>query len=434
MLRSRVGCCVAFCVAVISHGQSYGQTKNARVEEVVLDGIIHPASTEVLSRAIRQAVADHAALLIIRLDTPGGLAEAMRSSMAKIVASPVPVVTFVAPQGARAASAGFFLLEAGDIAAMTPGSNTGAAHPVIPGVTMDPVMKEKLENDAAASLRSITGQRGRNVELAESAVRQSKSFTAREALDGHLIDLIARDESDLLQQLNGRTVTRFDGTKITLRLDGVQMVTYSPSLRERILLAVADPNIALILMALGVLAIYVEFTSPGLIFPGVIGAVALLLGLAALSVLPLNWLGVALVFAAFGMFALEVKFASHGILSAGGALTLVLGATMLIDSPIPEMRIHLATALGVAIPLALISAVLVTLALRARRNKVVTGVEGMYGAVGTALEELAPSGRVMVHGEYWMADANARIARGARVRVESIENLRLRVSEERKES
>jgi membrane-bound serine protease (ClpP class) len=412
----------------------YGQTKNARVEEVVLDGIIHPATTEVLSHAIGQAAADHAALLIIRLDTPGGLAEAMRSSMAKIVASPVPVVTFVAPQGARAASAGFFLLEAGDISAMAPGSNTGAAHPVIPGVTMDPVMKEKLENDAAASLRSITGQRGRNVELAESAVRQSKSFTAHEALDGHLIDLIARDENDLLHQLNGRTVTRFDGTKTILHLDDPQIVTYAPSLRERILLAVADPNIALILMALGVLAIYVEFTSPGLIFPGVIGAVALLLGLAALSVLPLNWLGVALVFAAFGMFALEVKFASHGILSAGGALTLVLGATMLIDSPIPEMRIHLATALSVAIPLALISAVLVTLALRARRNKVVTGVEGMYGAVGTALEELAPSGRVMVHGEYWMADAIAPIARGARVRVESIENLRLRVSEERKES
>ncbi len=408
--------------------------KNARVEEVVIDGIVHPASTEVLSSAIRQASAEHAALLIIRLDTPGGLAEAMRNSMAKIVASPVPVVTFVAPQGARAASAGFFLLEAGDIAAMTPGSNTGAAHPVVPGVTMDPVMKEKLENDAAASLRSISGQRGRNVELAESAVRQSKSFTAREALDGHLIDLIARDENDLLRQINGRTVTRFDGTKITLHLDNPEIVTYQPTLRQRILLAVADPNIALILMALGMLAIYVEFTNPGLIFPGVIGAVALLLGLAALSVLPLNWLGVALVIAAFGMFALEVKFASHGILSAGGALTLVLGATMLIDSPIPEMRIHLATALSVAIPLALISAVLVTLALRARSNKVVTGAEGMYGAVGTALEELAPSGRVMVHGEYWMADANAPIARGARVRVESIENLRLRVSEERKES
>lgn len=420
--------CIAFCFAAAS----YGSVGSARVEEVAVDGVVHPATTDVLSNAIRDASADHAQLLIIRLDTPGGLADAMRSSMAKIVASPVPVATFVAPQGARAASAGFFLLEAGDIAAMTPGSNTGAAHPVIPGVTMDPVMKEKLENDAAASLRSITGQRGRNVELAESAVRQSKSFTAREALGGHLIDLIARDEHDLLRQLNGRTITRFDGTKAVLHLDDARIVTYQPSLRERILLAVADPNVALILMALGVLAIYVEFTSPGLIFPGVIGAVALLLGLAALSVLPLNWLGVALVVAAFGMFALEVKFASHGILSAGGALTLALGATMLIDSPIPEMRIHLATALSVAIPLALISAVLVTLAVRARKNKVTTGVEGMRGATGVALEELAPSGRVMVHGENWMADADTPVARGARVRVNSIENLRLRVSEERK--
>ena len=424
----RVGICVALCLAAAG----YGSVQGARVEEVVLDGVVHPATTEVIENAIRAASGAHAELLIIRLDTPGGLADAMRSSMAKIVASPVPVVTFVAPQGARAASAGFFLLEAGDVAAMTPGSNTGAAHPVIPGVTMDPVMKDKLENDAAASLRSITGQRGRNVELAESAVRQSRSFTAHEALDGHLIDLIARDEHDLLRQLNGRTVTRFDGDKVVLHLDDAGIVAYQPSLRERILLAVADPNIALILMALGVLAIYVEFTSPGLIFPGVIGAVALLLGLSALSVLPLNWLGVALMVAAFGMFALEVKFASHGILIAGGALTLVLGATMLIDSPIPEMRIHLATALSVALPLALISAALVTLALRARRNKVVTGVEGMQGAMGVALEELAPSGRVMVHGEYWMADAETPVARGARVRVNSIENLRLRVSEERK--
>jgi membrane-bound serine protease (ClpP class) len=406
---------------------SFPALSNSAVREVSVTGLIHPVTTEIISGAIRRAIESHDALLIIRIDTPGGLLEAMRECVSVIESSPVPVVTYVSPRGARAASAGFFILEAGDVAAMSSGTNTGAAHPVILGAQMDPVMKDKLENDAAAALRSMAAQRGRNVALAESAVRQSKSFTEREALDGHLIEIVARDETDLLRQLDGRSIKRFDGAITILHVAGASIAHYQLTLRQRVVSAVSDPNIALILFALGVLGIYLEFIAPGLIFPGVIGALCAILGLAALSVLPLNWLGVTLVLLSLAMFALELKFVSHGILTAGAAVALVLGATMLIDSPIPEMRIHLGTALAVAIPLALITAVLLTLVVRARRNKVITGAEGMIGEMAVALEDLTPGGRVLVHGENWQAQASSVVARGARVRITGITNLLLRV-------
>jgi membrane-bound serine protease (ClpP class) len=399
---------------------------------VDIDGIVHPVTTEILTSAIDQATRSEDSLILIRLNTPGGLLDAMRASMQKIIASPIPVVTYVTPQGARAASAGFFLLETGDVAAMAPGTNTGAAHPVIMGTEMDPVMKEKLENDAAASLRSITGQRSRNVALAESAVRQSKSFTAQEALDGKLIDLIAANEYDMLKQLNGREIRRFNGQKVTLHLDGAVIENYHLSLRQKVVSALADPNLALIVLALGVLGIYVEFSHPGLIFPGVAGAILAVLGLAAFSILPLNWLGICLVLLAVALFALEVKVVSHGILSAGAAVALVLGATMLVDSPVPEMRIHFLTAIGVAAPLAILTAILVTLAMKARRNKVVTGAPAMLGLLGTALEDLSPAGQVMVRGEYWNATAPQNIPRGAHVRVNGIRDLLLEVEEVKK--
>jgi len=404
----------------------------ARVLAVDVDGIVHPVTTEILSSAIDEATRSHDSLVLIRLNTPGGLMDAMRASMQKMISSPVPVITYVTPQGARAASAGFFLLETGDVAAMAPGTNTGAAHPVIMGSEMDPVMKEKLENDAAASLRSIVGQRFRNVTLAESAVRRSKSFTAQEALDGKLIDFIATDENDLLRQITGREIRRFSGEKVVLQLNGATIENYHLSLRQKVLSAMSDPNLALIILALGVLGIYVEFSSPGLIFPGAAGSILAVLGLAALSILPLSWLGVCLVLLAVVLFALEVKVVSHGILSAGAAVALVLGATMLVDSPIPEMRIRLATAIGVAAPLAILTAILVTLAVRARRNKVVLGAGGMVGLFGTALEDLAPAGQIMVRGEHWNAVAAETVARGARVRVNGIRDLLLQVEEEKK--
>ena len=398
---------------------------SVHVREVAIDGVIHPVTTEIVSSAIQDATNSGDALLIVRLDTPGGLLEAMRQSIAKLVNAPIPIVTFVAPRGARAASAGFFLLEAADIAAMAPGTNTGAAHPVIMGAQMDPVMKEKLENDAAASLRSITAQRGRNVSLAESAVRQSKSFTEREALDGHLIEIIATDENDLLRQIDGRPFKRFDGKTIVLHLAGATVVRYDLTVRQRVFAALSDPNLALIVLALGVLGIYVEFSAPGLIFPGVIGSILALLGLAAFSLLPLNWLGVTLILLSLLLFGLEVKFFSHGILSAGGAVALVAGALMLVDSPSPEMRIHPSTAFSVALPLALITAALVVLAIRARRAKVVTGAEGMIGQMGVALDEISPNGRVLVRGENWQARADLPIARGAPVRVSGMKDLLL---------
>src|SRR5450432_3065777 len=394
---------------------------------VDVDGMVHPITAEIVSGALAQAKQQNASVVVIRLNTPGGLMDAMRETIEKIVASPVPVVTYVAPSGGRAASAGFFLLESGDIAAMAPGTNTGAAHPVLLGAEMDPVMKQKVENDAAAYLRSICSKRGRNSALAETAVRESKSFTEREALDQHLIELVEPNEQALLRALDGRVVTRFDGSTQTLHTAGAVIEVYEKSLRQKIMSAIADPNIALILIIVGALGIYVEFSSPGLIAPGVVGAIAVLLGLSAMSVLPINGTGVALLALALTLFALEAKFVSHGILTLGGAVAMVLGAVLLIDSPAPEVRIHWSTAIGLALPFSAITVFLLSLAWRARQNKVETGREGMIGQVGAAITELKPDGKVFVHGEYWDAVSTLPLPAGARVRVTAIERLKLTV-------
>ena len=281
----------------------------------------------------QQAKQEHAVLLLVRLNTPGGLMDAMRESIEKIVAAPMPVVTYVTPSGARAASAGFFILEAGDVAAMAPGTNTGAAHPVLMGGEMDAVMKQKVENDAAASLRSIVAKRGRNSALAEKAIRESQSFTDKEALDNHLIELVARDEQRLAGKTGRPRYHAIGRHPTVLHTRGASIEVYEKNLRQRVMSAISDPNLALVLLVLGALGIYVEFTSPGLIVPGILGAIMALLGLSAISVLPINWLGAALLLLAFALFILEAKFATHGILGAGGALSMVLGAVMLIDSP-----------------------------------------------------------------------------------------------------
>jgi membrane-bound serine protease (ClpP class) len=398
-----------------------------KVIAVNVDGMVHPITAEIVGSAVAQAKQENASLVLIRLNTPGGLMDAMRETIEKIVASPIPVVTYVAPSGGRAASAGFFLLESGDIAAMAPGTNTGAAHPVVMGTEMDAVMKQKLENDAAAYLRSICSKRGRNSVLAETAVRESKSFTEREALDQHLADLVAPNDRALLAALDGRVVTRFDGSSQTLHTAGAVIEEYEKSLRQKIVSAIADPNIALVLLVIGALGIYVEFSSPGLIAPGVIGAIMVLLGLSAMSVLPINWLGAALMLLAFTLFGLEVKIASHGILGVGGAVAMVLGAVMLIDSPVPELRIHWSTAIALALPFSAITVFLLSLVLRARRNKVETGREGMIGQMGAALTELAPEGTVFVHGEYWDAVSASPLPAGAQVRVTAIDHLKLTV-------
>jgi len=394
---------------------------------VDVDGMVHPVTTEIVSSALDRARQEGAVVVIVRLNTPGGLMDAMRETIEKMVAAPVPVVTYVAPSGGRAASAGFFLLEAGDVTAMAPGTNTGAAHPVAMGGEMDPVMKQKVENDAAAYLRSICTKRGRNSALAETAVRESKSFTEREALDQHLVDLIASSEADLLAALDGRTITRFDGSKVIVHTRGASIEVYQRTLRQRIIAAIADPNIALVLLVLGALGIYVEFSSPGLIAPGVIGAILALLGLSALSVLPINWLGAGLLILALALFVLEAKFTSHGILGIGGAVAMVLGAVILVNGPIPEMRIRWSTAIGLALPFSAITLLLLSLVVSARRHKVETGVEGMIGVTGSAITELSPEGKVMVRGEYWDAVALRPVTAGARVRITAVDKLKLTV-------
>jgi membrane-bound serine protease (ClpP class) len=400
-----------------------------KVVAVDVNSIVHPVTVEIVSRALDQAREEHADAVLLRLNTPGGLMDAMRETIEKIVASPVPVIAYVTPSGGRAASAGFFLLEAGDIAAMAPGTNTGAAHPVLMSGQMDPEMKRKVENDAAASLRSLATKRGRNSALAEKAVLESKSFTEKEALDNHLIELIARDEQDLFTQLEGREIVRFDGRKQVLHLTGAKVDPYQPNLRERIILAIADPNIALILIVLGALGIYIEFNTPGVIAPGVAGAICILLGLSALSVLPINWTGVGLLVLAFTLFALEAKFVSHGVLTIGGAVAMVLGAVLLIDSPLPELRIRWSVAIALALPFALITSLLLTLVVQARANKVVTGPAGMLGEAGVAVTVLDPAGKVQVRGEYWdaVAPPGAHLEPGSKVRITAVQGLQLAV-------
>lgn len=292
---------------------------------------------------------------------------------------------------------------------------------------MDKTMREKVQSDAAAFMRSIVAKRGRNAALAEKAVLEARSFTDREALENRLIDLVVGDEAELLSRLNGREITRFDGRKVKLTLEQPAVVTYQRSLREEILAAIADPNIALALLVLGALGVYIEFSSPGLIVPGVIGSILVLLGLSALSVLPINWVGVGLLVLALILFVLEAKVASHGILAAGGAVSMVLGALLLVESPLPEMRIRLPVAVGLALPFALITSFLVTLVVRARAEKVTTGTSGMIGEVGVAYTSLSPAGKVFVHGELWNAVANEPVEAGKAVKVVDLRGLTLHV-------
>lgn len=403
----------------------------ARVLQVNIDSVIGPVTPRVVASAIEQAQRDHDDALLIRLSTPGGLMDATRDIVEQIFRCPIPVIVWTGPSGARAASAGFFLLEAGDVAAMAPGTNTGASHPVLEGGgEMDATMKTKVENDAAALMRSITSHRGRNEQAAEKAVRESASYTDREALDLHLIDLIAPDPASLLMQLNGREITRFDGRKQTLHFTNTAVDVYQPSFRERVLLATGDPNIALLLLVLGAIGIYFEFSSPGLVVPGVLGAVLVLLALTSLAMFPIDWLGAALMILGLTFFILEAKFITHGVLTAGGAIALVLGAVMLIDTSVPELRIHWSTAIGLALPFALITSFLLSIAIRARRNKVVTGIEGMLGELAIAVGELNPSGTVLVRGEYWNARASTRVPASEPVRITGIDGLTLRVEPE----
>ena len=412
--------------ALLCAASALAQGAPPQVVAISIDGEISPITSEIVGHAIDQAKSENAAVLLIRINTPGGLMDATRRIIQKLDASPVPVITYITPSGARGASAGFFVLEAGDVAAMAPGTNTGASSPVLMVGQMDQVMRDKVENDAAAMLRSMMTRRGRNSEVGEQTIRQAKSFTEKEALDQKLIDLISSSEQQLFQTLDGREITRWDGHKQVLRLARANVTEVRETLRERVVSAIADPNIGFILLVLGVLGVYVEFTSPGLIFPGIAGAILALLGLSSLSILPINWTGVALLVLALALFVLEAKFTSHGMLGIGGTIAMVLGALLLVNGP-PEMRIHFSTALAVALPFAAITMFLVSMVVKARRNKVLTGAEGMIGELGVARTALEPEGQVLVRGEYWDAVAAAPVPAGTQVRVKGVAGLKLQV-------
>ena len=415
---------IAFAFALLFASRA----ASADVLKIVVDDTIHPLVVERFDRAIQEAENTHADALLIELRTPGGLMSSMESIIQKLLAAKVPTIIYVSPAGSDASSAGFFILEAADVAAMAPGTNTGAAHPVWGGgQTMDPIMKEKVENYAASLLRSYTGKHGRNVEVAETAVRQSKSFTADEAIAQHLVDFIARDENDLFRQLEGKTITRFDGSKTVLHLQGKPVRVHEMTLKQHILAGLMDPSIAFIIFATGLLCIYFEFNHPGAVIPGVVGFIAVLLSLYALNMLPFRYISIVLILSSFVLFALEAKYQTHGVAGAGGILLMVLGALLLVDGPIPQMRVQLWSALAVSIPMGAITIFLMTIALKARKNKVVTGEQGMIGEVAIVCAPLTPAGKVFVQGELWDAIAPANVEAGGRVVIRKVENLVLQV-------
>jgi membrane-bound serine protease (ClpP class) len=404
---------------------------SAEVLKIVVNDTIQPISAEYIARAIDEAHRRNDQALLIEINTPGGLVSSTREIIEKISASSVPVIVYVTPTGGHAGSAGIFILESADVAAMAHGTAAGAAHPVTligpVQVKPDDEMNRKIENDAAALMRSVASKRGRNAESAESAVRESKSFTEQEALAAHLIDCVASTPDDLFRQMQGKTFKRFNGEAASLNLAGQPIVDFEMTLKEHILDTLMEGDVAFLLLAIGALALYVEFNHPGAVIPGTVGVVFILLAAFALNVLPTRFAAVGLILGAFVLFGAEAKFATHGILTVGGIALLTIGGLLLVDSPIPEMRVHLLTALAVSIPFGLITAFLMTIAFKARRNKVVTGAQGLIGETAVAQTALSPEGKVFVHGELWDAIASSNLPPGQLVVVRKIDGLTLRV-------
>jgi membrane-bound serine protease (ClpP class) len=395
------------------------------VVKLTIHDTIQPITADYLQRGLQEAARLHAQLVIVSLGTPGGLLESTRVMVQAIENSPVPVVIFISPAGSRAGSAGFFVLEAADIAAMAPGTNAGAAHPIVEGRQLDPILKEKIENDAAAFLRSYAARRGRNVEAAEDAIRNSKSYSDEEALKLKLIDLDSADDTSLLTALDGREIHRFDGTTQTLHLQGAEIVAIAPSLRERLLSKLTNPDIAVLLLVLGGLLIYLEFNVPGTVVPGSLGTLFVLLSLFGLNLLPIRHTAIVLLLAAFVLMLLEAKYGSHGVLALAGITSLVFGLATLVDGPIPELRVHTATAVGAGLGFGAITFGLAWIALKARRGKVLTGPQAMIGATAIVRTPLSPTGQVEIRGELWQASlrGHASLAVGSAVSVRAIEGL-----------
>jgi len=404
------------------------------VMDLKLDGEVEPVLAAYIDEGLLAAAKQNAALVLITMDTPGGLSDSMKEIIQHVLSSPVPVAVYVGPTGARGASAGFFILMSADVAAMAPGTRTGAASPVIAigGFTIgvDEVLRRKIMNDAMAFLRSYSEKRGRNAKLAEEAVTEARAFTEKEALDGKLIEFVATSPEELLRDLDGRTISRFDGSKTTLKLTNYQRAAFELSARQKFLARIVEPDMFFLLLILGTLGLYAEFTHPGAIIPGVVGAICSVLALYAMHLLPVNIAGVLLILTAITLFVLEAKYTSHGVLLLGGVIAMIFGAIFLIRSPLTTGGVSLGTAIAVTLPFAGISVFLMRLVLRSRKWKPATGREELLREQGVAVSGLKSGveGMIRIHGETWRAVSAADVPPGAAVKVLSVEGLKLHVA------
>lgn len=417
---------------VLSLGLLFGPAGEAQekqpILEIEVDGIINPATARFITESIDQATRQGAQCLIIKLDTPGGLMDSMRMIIKKMLSASIPVIVYVAPSGARAASAGVFITMAAHIAVMAPTTHIGAAHPVNLGEGKEnKAMSEKIVNDTVSYIKTIAKNRGRNADWGEKAVRQSVSITSEEALRLKVIDLISPDVQDLLSRIDGKVIKLEGGIARTLLTKGVIPRSVQMSWRYKILDIIANPTIAYILLMLGIYGVFFELSNPGAILPGVVGGIFLILAFFALQMLPINFAGLALILFAVVLFIAEIKVMSHGLLAVGGVVSLLLGSLMLIESPTDYMRISL----GVIIPAVLVSAgffiFAITMAIRARIKKPTTGKEGLVGETGIAATAISPEGKVSVHGEFWNAVSDEPIEKGEKVEVIGTINLKLKV-------
>jgi membrane-bound serine protease (ClpP class) len=393
---------------------------------VDINGPINPVTAEYITRNLKESAMHHEKLFLIEMDTPGGLDTAMREIVKGIFASPVPVVVYVAPSGARAASAGAVISLAADVCAMAPGTNIGAAHPVSMGEQPDKVMQEKILNDAEAYVEGIARKRGRNIEEAKKMVRSSISLSAEKALETGVIDLIAADRSDLLKKLEGREF-KMDGKTVVLKLSDARVEKHEMGTRERILNTISDPNVAYILMMLGMLGLFFELANPGVILPGVIGGICLILAFFAFQTLPVNYAGVLLIILALVLFIAEIKIVSHGMLTVGGIISMILGSLLLFESPEPYMRVSWSVILLTVFSVTAFALFAVTKAVKAHRKRPSTGKEGLVGEEGSADSDFSPEGKVFVRGEYWDAWSDQTVVRGDKIVVTDVEGMRLKV-------
>jgi membrane-bound serine protease (ClpP class) len=406
------------------------------VVKLTIHDTIQPITAEYLKRGLDDAASRNAAAVIISMGTPGGLLDSTREMVADIEASPAPVIIFIEPSGSRAGSAGFFLLEAADVAAMAPGTNAGAAHPILEGTTMDDVLKQKIENDAAAFLRSYVQVRGRNAAAAEDGVRNSKSYSESEALKLNLIDVVAPNDDALLAQLNGKTIKRFNGASVTLNFAHATIDPLPPSTRERLLTRLTSPDLDVLLLICGGLLIYLEFHVPGTIVPGALGTLMVLLAIFGLNLLPVQHTAILLLFAALALMVLEAKFASHGVLGIAGILCLVFGLATLVNGPSPEMRVHFGVAAGAGVGFGVVTFGLAWLAFKARQAKRLTGPQAMVGQSAVTMTPVLPTGelpvgQVEVRGEIWKAAlpaGSSPVPAGTAVTVRAVNNLTLTVA------